>query len=82
MGKPTIHENDGSFQVMKPGIAKLRNLTYSAPLRLNIKLTRIVRTSSNKNSIHFDDSESTNVIETLDEEDIKEEIFNKPYNYK
>ena len=46
LGKPTIHENDGSFKVMRPDIAKLRNLTYSAPLTLNIKLTRIVRNSS------------------------------------
>ena len=36
LSKPTIHENDGSFKVMRPDIAKLRNLTYSAPLTLNI----------------------------------------------
>ena len=64
LGRPTIHENDGSFKVMKPDLARLRNLTYSAPLTLNIKLTRILRTSSNS-------SEST-----LDCEDIKEEYFN------
>jgi len=50
LGKPTIHENDGSFKEMRPDIAKLRNLTYSSPLTLNIKLTRIVRSSSNTNS--------------------------------
>ncbi len=83
LGKPTIHENDGSFKVMRPDIARLRNLTYSAPLTLNIKLTRIVRSSSNivyKNTNLLNDDTidivEAPVIETLDVEDIKEEIFN------
>ena len=75
LGRPTIHENDGSFKVMRPDIAKLRNLTYSAPLTLNVKLTRVLRTSSNPTmTINPDGTE--NIIETLDLEDIKEEIFN------
>jgi DNA-directed RNA polymerase II subunit RPB2 len=75
LGRPTIHENDGSFKLMRPDIAKLRNLTYSAPLTLNVKLTRILRTSSNPIiTIGADGNEV--IIETLDQEDIKEEIFN------
>ena len=72
LGRPTIHENDGSFKVMTPEIAKLRNLSYSAPLTLNIKLTRIVRTSNNV-VLH---PESNEPIETFDYEDIKHEVFN------
>jgi len=75
LGKPTIHENDGSSQVMTPDIARLRNLTYSAPLSLNIKLTRIVRSSSN-HQVSFNEDPEQNTIETFDIEDIKEEYFN------
>lgn len=75
LGRPTIHENDGSFKVMRPDIAKLRNLTYSAPITMNVKLTRILRTSSNPEvKIGVDGREE--VLETYDQEDIKEEIFN------
>lgn len=75
LGRPTIHENDGSFKIMIPDIAKLRNLTYSAPLTLNVKLTRVIRTSSNPTiTVNADGTET--VIETLDQEDFKEEIFN------
>lgn len=69
LGRPTIHENDGSFKMMKPDTARLRNLTYSAPLTLNIKFTRILRSSSVTNiqsSEKFD----------LDIEDVKEQYFN------
>ena len=75
LGRPTIHENDGSFKVMRPDIAKLRNLAYSAPLTLNIKLTRVLRSSSNP-EIKVKSDGSEDVIETYDQEDIKEEIFN------
>ena len=75
LGRPTIHENDGSFKVMRPDIAKLRNLTYSSPITMNVKLTRILRTSSNpKVKVGVDGSEE--VLETYDQEDVKEEIFN------
>ena len=30
LGRPTINENDGSSKVMRPDIAKLRNLTYNS----------------------------------------------------
>ena len=75
LGKPTNHENDGSFNIMCPQVAKLRNLTYSAPLTLNIKLTRIIRSSSNAVSTSNDD-ENIERYETYDQEDIKEEIYN------
>ena len=75
LGRPTIHENDGSFKVMRPDIAKLRNLTYSSPLTLNIKLTRILRTSSNP-QIRINADGNEEIIETYDKEETKEEIFN------
>ena len=65
IGNSTIHENDGSYQPMTPMLARLRNLTYSAPLTINIKLTRIVRTRDINNPNY-----------NIDNEDIKEEIFN------
>jgi len=75
LGRPTIHENDGSFKVMRPDIAKLRNLTYSSPITMNIKLTRVLRSSSYPEvKVGVDGKEE--VIETYDQEDIKEEIFN------
>ena len=43
IGKPTNNENDGSCHIITPEIARCRNLTYSAPLSINIKLTRILR---------------------------------------
>ena len=75
LGRPTIHENDGSFKVMTPEEARLRNLTYSAPLTLNIKLTRILRTSSNADTLEID-TITNEPKETYDQEDIKEEYFN------
>ena len=71
LGRPTIHENDGSFKMMKPDTARLRNLTYSAPLTLNIKFTRILRSSSlSTTSLEPDEKYD------LDIEDIKEQYFN------
>lgn len=75
LGRPTIYENDGSFKVMRPDIAKLRNLTYSSPITMNVRLTRILRTSSNPEvKLGVDGREE--VLETYDQEDVKEEIFN------
>ena len=65
IGSPIIHENDGSYQQMTPMLARLRNLTYRAPLSINLKLTRILRTADESN-------EEPN----LDIEDIKEQYFN------
>jgi DNA-directed RNA polymerase II subunit RPB2 len=64
IGNSTIHENDGSYQQMTPMLARLRNLTYSAPFTVNLKLTRIVRTKDTTKSHH-----------NLDCEDIKEQYF-------
>ena len=44
LGEPTIYETDGSSQTMTPEIARQRNLTYSSPLYVNIKMKCIKRT--------------------------------------
>lgn len=36
--KPTIHENNGSTKPMTPAVARLRNLTYSSAIHLDIHL--------------------------------------------
>jgi len=54
--KPTIFENNGSVQPMMPNDARLRNLTYSAPLYVDVKVT----------TTYFDNTAKTgqNVIKT------------------
>lgn len=42
LGKPLIYENDGSYKPMTPELARLRHLTYSSPLSINIHLKRIL----------------------------------------
>ena len=37
--KPTIFENNGAIHPMMPNDARLRNLTYAAPLNVDIKVT-------------------------------------------
>ena len=49
LGHSTIHENDGSYQSMNPEMARLRNLTYSAPLTINLRLKCITRTEDPSN---------------------------------
>jgi len=41
-GKPAIHENDGSCQNLYPHLARLRNISYSAPtsISMNVKVIR------------------------------------------
>jgi len=39
--KPTIFENNGSIQPMMPNDARLRNLTYAAPLYVDVKVKTI-----------------------------------------
>jgi DNA-directed RNA polymerase II subunit RPB2 len=39
LGKPTIHEKDGTIKVMNPNDARLRNMTYAAPLTVDIQMT-------------------------------------------
>jgi DNA-directed RNA polymerase II subunit RPB2 len=43
IGKPIIHENDGSYKQMTPAIARLRHLTYASQLTINIHLKKIIR---------------------------------------
>ena len=43
LGDPTIYETDGSSETMTPQLARQRNLTYSSPLYVNIKMTCIKR---------------------------------------
>jgi len=52
--KPTIFENNGSVQPMMPNDARLRNLTYSAPLYVDVKVT----------TTYFDNTKGMNVIKT------------------
>ena len=37
--KPTIFENNGAIHPMMPNDARLRNLTYAAPLNMDVKVT-------------------------------------------
>ena len=37
--KPTIFENNGAIHPMMPNDARLRNLTYAAPLNIDVKVT-------------------------------------------
>ena len=38
---PLIHENNGSTKLMFPNDARLRNLTYSSPIAIDIKISLI-----------------------------------------
>ena len=62
---PTITEMDGETIDMTPSIAKLRNLTYSSQLYVNIRLKRIIR-----------NRDTTKTEPNLDLEDIKEMVLN------
>jgi DNA-directed RNA polymerase II subunit RPB2 len=42
LSKPTVTESDGSTQTMLPNEARLRNLTYSAPLYVDMKKTTYI----------------------------------------
>lgn len=43
MGKPTFEEMNGASSSLYPNMARLRNLTYAAPLYCDIKKTEIIR---------------------------------------
>lgn len=64
IGNPTITEPDGETIPMTPAMAKLRNLTYSAPLTINMKFSRIVRSR-----------DETNPEDNLDAENYKEVVM-------
>ncbi len=51
--KPTIFENNGSIQPMMPNDARLRNLTYTAPLYVDVKV-----------STSFIDNKNNGIIQT------------------
>ena len=44
LDKPTIHENNGSTKTMYPNDARLRNLTYSSNLSIELEVNTFVRT--------------------------------------
>jgi len=46
VGKPQITEADGSMSFIKPSEARLRNLTYSAPIKLEITVKKDNQTDS------------------------------------
>ena len=41
LGKPQIHENNGTTKCMTPHIARLRNLTYSSPVYIDVVITTV-----------------------------------------
>ena len=45
--KPTIHENNGSTQIMVPNEARLRNFTYAAPMYVDISFKINARKGKN-----------------------------------
>ena len=51
IGTPTIVEPDGDTIPMTPAIARLRNLTYSSPLTIDIKMRRILRSADPANPV-------------------------------
>ena len=54
LAPPTIWENDGSYRTMTPELARFRNLSYSAPLTINMKIIRTVRILMDDGSIEED----------------------------
>ena len=61
---PTITELDGETIEMTPNIARLRNLTYSSQLYVNVRMKRVIRYSN-----------PSNIKANLDIEDVKEMIL-------
>ena len=63
IGRPNVYENDGSRKTMYPSTARIRHLTYSAPLTINILMRKTEYsgpnleteevTSQNLNNINF-----------------------------
>jgi DNA-directed RNA polymerase beta subunit len=43
LAPPMVWENDGSYRAMTPELERYRNLSYSAPLTINMKITRVMR---------------------------------------
>ena len=49
-GKPQIHENDGSCQILYPHISRLRNISYSAPTTITMKV-QVIKDPFNEKKI-------------------------------
>ena len=58
IGTPTIVEPDGDTIQMTPSMAKLRNLTYSAPLTVDLRMRRKLRSRDITNNVDNLDMES------------------------
>jgi len=43
LAPPIVWENDGSYRTMTPELARYRNLSYSAPLTINMKIIRTLK---------------------------------------
>tara|TARA_Y100000816_G_scaffold190961_1_gene139149 strand:- start:1115 stop:5230 length:4116 start_codon:yes stop_codon:yes gene_type:complete len=63
---PILTEPDGETICMTPAICRLRNLTYSGILNVNLRIKRIIRTEN-----------SFNKLPNLDNEDIKDVVMKK-----
>ncbi|HYE75930.1 MAG TPA: hypothetical protein VEF04_21475, partial [Blastocatellia bacterium] len=70
IGKPTVREVDGRTSNLTPHEARLRNLTYHAPLYCLVKVTTERRDEVTNEWIPFDDPDSK--IESVVEQDQKE----------
>ena len=66
LDNPTLTEPDGETVAMTPSICRLRNMTYSSTLNINLKIKRILRTPN-----------TNNPMPNLDDEDTKEIIMQK-----
>jgi DNA-directed RNA polymerase II subunit RPB2 len=58
IGKPTVREVDGKTSMLYPHEARLRNLTYHAPLYCNIKVTTEKRDGDEEKFVPFDDPDT------------------------
>ena len=63
--EPTIYENDGSYKIMTPSVARARQLTYSSPLYINLRIKSITKSGKN-----FE-------IEKVNEKELKKIHFGK-----
>ena len=60
LSKPTIYEKDGSTKIMNPSDARNRNITYSAPLYIDITIT--AKTLNDENTDYIVESKKINNV--------------------
>ena len=60
LSKPQVHEKDGSTKVMMPNDARLRNLTYAAPLTVDLHVT--AKTYSPEAGAYVSDTKRINSV--------------------